>query len=56
MGQKTDGVLDFLSGYPVFVCDLAISRRATIRSAIPDAREMLDLQGRVIAWKAKRGG
>jgi hypothetical protein len=47
MDRKTDGVLDFLAGYPVFVRDLAVSLRATIRSTIPEAREMLDLQGRV---------
>jgi len=50
MDRKTDGVLDFLAGYPVFVRDLAVSIRATIRSAIPEAREVLDLQGRVIGY------
>ena len=50
MDRKTDGVLEFLSGYPVFVRDLAVSLRATIHATIPEAREMLDLQGRVIGY------
>jgi len=50
MDRETDGVLNSLAGYPVFVRDLAVSLRATIRSTIPEAREMLDLQGRVIGY------
>lgn len=50
MVRKPDGVADFLSGYPVFVRDLAVSLRATIRSTIPEAHEMLDLRGRVIGY------
>jgi hypothetical protein len=48
--DRTDDVLDFLAGYPRFVRELAVSLRATVRSTIPEAAEMLDLQGRVIGY------
>jgi hypothetical protein len=48
--RNTDDVDDFFKAYPDAIRDIAVSLRSTIRSAIPDATEMLDRADRVVGY------
>jgi hypothetical protein len=45
-----DDVAQFFRGYPPDVNEIAVELRGVIRSAIPDAREMLDTKDRVVGY------
>jgi hypothetical protein len=50
MKPSADEILAFFSAYPPAVQDIAPRLRAIIRSAIPDAREMLDRSNRIVGY------
>ena len=55
MPRTKDSIAAFFAGYPANVADLATALRDFVRSAIPDASETLDEQGRVVGYAVGSG-
>ena len=55
MAHPPNEIMAFLAGYPAVVRDLAAALRTTIRSAMPDAQEMLDEPGKIIGYGYGKG-
>lgn len=55
MPRTKDSIAAFFAGYPANVAALATALRDFVRSAIPDASETLDEQGRVVGYAVGSG-
>lgn len=50
MKKQESEILEFLNGYSAEVRDVALGLRAIVRSAMPEASEMLDRSARIVGY------